>query len=363
LAWEQDRDLEPLRRRLEAWASERLRGPARVSNLAVPGGGFSNETLLFDLDWREKAADGAHGASRREALVARLEPAFRVFPHYDLERQFRVLERLQGSPVPVPGVRWQEPDPGPLGAPFYVMERVEGLIPPDRPPYHAGGWVTELAPAERTALWWNAVATLVAIHRLDLRDFDFLAAEAAGDPLERQLADYRRFLAWAARGRPQPTVEAALAWLERERPAVEATALCWGDARPGNMIFREGRCVAVLDWEIVTVADPEQDLGWWLFLDWHHSTGIGVPRLTGIPDREETIARWEEGVGRAAKHVHYYEVFAGFRFGVIMIRVAQHLASLGLPIPEDFETNNPCTRALAHFLGVAPPGEAEDVAL
>lgn len=360
MGWEDERDLEPARRRLESWARQRLDPGARVSNLAAPGNGFANETLLFDLAW----TDG--GRAREESLVARLEPAFRVFPHYDLGRQYQVLQRLEPGPVPVPRPRWHEPDPRPLGVPFYVMDRVEGRIPPDRPPYHAGGWCAEdLTPDERATLWWSGVDTLAAIHATDWRagGYTFLAPEAEGDPLARQLADYRRFLEWAAGGRPQPTVEAGLDWLEKNRPVAGAPALCWGDARLGNMIFRENRCVAVLDWEMVTLADPEQDLGWWLFLDWHHSSGIDVPRLPGFPTREETIARWEAGVGRPAKHVHYYEVFAGFRFGVIMIRVAQHIASLGLPIPEDFESNNPCTRALAHFLELPAPGEVREVGL
>ncbi len=361
MAWEQERDLEPTRRRLEAWLRRKLptAEALRVSGLEAPGNGFSNETLLFDLDWQEA------GNARHEALVARLEPAFRVFPHYDLGRQFRVLELLADTPVPVPRARWQEPDPEPLGAPFYVMERVEGRIPPDRPPYHAGGWCAELPPEQRMALWWSGVDALGEIHRLDwrARGFGFLEEDAGRDPLERQLADYRRYLEWAAEGRPQPTAETGLAWLEAERPASAPPALCWGDARIGNMIFREQRCVAVLDWEMVTLADPEQDLGWWLFIDWHHSTGIDVPRLEGLPERDATIARWEARTGRAAKHVHYHEVFAAFRFSVIMIRVAAHLKSLSLPIPDDFERNNPCVRGLARFLGLPAPGDVQEVAL
>ena len=134
-------------------------------------------------------------------------------------------------------------------------------------------------------------------------------------------------------------------------------ALCWGDARIPNMIFRAGRCVAVLDWEMVTLGNPEQDLGWWIFMDWHHSAGIEIPRLEGLPSRQQTVARYEEWMERPVRHLEYYEVFAALRFAVIMIRVAKHLEARGVPLLEsDLALDNPCTRALARMLDLPPPG-------
>jgi aminoglycoside phosphotransferase (APT) family kinase protein len=149
-----------------------------------------------------------------------------------------------------------------------------------------------------------------------------------------------------------------LSWLEEHRPPEGQATLCWGDARIGNMVFDGARCVAVLDWEMATVADPEQDLGWWIFMDHHHSAGCGVPRLPGFPSREATIARWAELIGREPRNVSYYEVFAAFRFSVIMIRVAQQLVAAGL-LAEDstFETDNTATRLLASMLELAAPGD------
>ncbi len=285
-----------------------------------------------------------------------------MFQEYDLARQFRIMEILAATDVPVPRVLWFESDPSILGASFYVMERVEGRIPTDTPPYHVGGWVTEIEPATRAAIWWSGLETLARIHRLDHRalGLDFLAPPPPGSTcLERQLGFYTRFLAWAARGKPQPTSEAALVWLERNRPRdPEPVGICWGDARIGNMIFQDGRCVAVLDWEMATLGDPEQDLAWYLFFDRHHSEGCGAPPLPGFPSREESIARYEEWTGRTTRHVAYYEIFAAFRFAVIMIRVAQQLQTAGLFPPDaDFETNNTATNLLARMLDLPPPGE------
>ncbi len=92
-------------------------------------------------------------------------------------------------------------------------------------------------------------------------------------------------------------------------------------------------------------------------MDHHHSAGCGVPRLAGFPGREATLERWAERTGIDPRHVGYYEVFAAFRFSVIMIRIAQQMVATGL-LPEDstFEHDNPATRLLAGMLELAPPG-------
>ncbi len=250
------RDLAATRERLRAWFTTKLPHAQEVfvSELSGPGTtGFSNDTLLFDLVCRED------GRETRRELVVRIEPGgIRVFPHYDLRQQFRVLRALASTDVPVPEVFWQEDDPRVLGAPFYVMARVAGRIPSDTPPYHAQGFVAELAPEERTGLWWSGIETLARIHRLDWRSLRVVEGiRPDASPLRAQLEDYRKFLDWAAQGRRHAASEAGLAWLERRAPAApEPRALCWGDARLGNMIFRDARCVAVLDWEMVTLGNP-----------------------------------------------------------------------------------------------------------
>lgn len=349
------RDLDLARKNLVSYFARVLPGArdVDVQNLAAPGMGFSNETLLLDLSY----AQG--GVRHDEPLVIRVRPKVMVFPEYDLRRQFNVMQMLERTDVPVPHMRWFEDGDDVLGASFYVMDRIEGVVPQDYPPYHVAGFCTEMTPADRAALWWDGVDKLARIHRLDWRQlgFGFLERPDLGaTPLAQQLEYYRRYLAWASDGRPQPTVDAGLAWLLANQPADEPVGLSWGDSRVGNMIFSGARCVAVLDWEMVALGNPEQDLGWWLFLDWHHSGGIGVERLEGFPAREETTARYEQLVGRPVKHLHYYEAFAAFRFAVVMIRIAQLVREAGLPAPEDMATNNTCTQGLARLLDLPAPG-------
>ena len=100
----------------------------------------------------------------------------------------------------------------------------------------------------------------------------------------------------------------------------------------------------------------EKDLAWNLFLDRHHSEGVETPRLPGFPSREATVERWQQLTGLTAPNLHYYEVYAAFRFGVIMIRIAQQLQHYELlPEDADFETNNIVTRLLAKLLDLPAP--------
>ena len=354
------RDLEADRARLTPWLERHLPEATDVSigDLVAPqSSGFSNETLLFDLEYTHA------GTPRREPLVVRIEPkGEKVFPEYDLGLQFRTMQMLARTDVPVPRVYWiEENDRSILGGAFYVMRQVDGRVPTDQPPYHAGGWMTEASPAERAAIWWGGIEMLVRIHRLDYRalGFGFLEQPGAGKtPLDWQIAYYERYLEWAARGRAQPTAEAAFDWLKRHKPVGEPVVLNWGDARIGNIIFDGTTPAAVLDWEMVTLGSPEMDLGWSIFLDRHHSEGLEVPRLEGFPSYEETVERYEALSGHRVRHLHYYQVFAGFRFAVIMARIAQQMVTYGVmdePSGREFELNNTVTRLLAKLLDLPAP--------
>jgi aminoglycoside phosphotransferase (APT) family kinase protein len=341
------RDPEETKRALASWLASRLDSPRpEVTGLSVPSGaGFSNETLVVDV--------------AGERLVVRLQPTgFQLFLESDFELQYRLLSALGTStPVPVPPVLWYEPDPGVLGAPFFVMLHVEGRAVTDSPPYNESGWLVETPAASRELIWRNAVDALVAVHSVPTPVVSFLAKPALGATgLDQALTYWERSFEWAARGRPQPVAEAAWEWLVANPPRQRGTALSWGDARMGNMLFRGCEVAAVLDWEMLSLGGPVMDLGWWLFLDDYHS--FGVPRLPGLGSRADTIALWEAGTGRRAVDLDWYEIFAGFRFAIVMMRMAQMFQSWGVARPglEDMETNNPVVHVLARKLDIPPPG-------
>jgi aminoglycoside phosphotransferase (APT) family kinase protein len=345
------RDLASMHAALTAWL--RARRPDEDLTLAPfvsPKAGISNETFLVDVS----APAGA------ERLVVRVEPTdFLVFPAYDLARQVRVMRSLAGSAVPVPRVLWLEQDPRHLGSAFYGMERIEGEVPSEVPPYHAFGPLLDATPERRARVWWSGVETLAAIHDLDWRERGLAFLGAPGDgtaPLDAQLAYWEDYLRWVG-GPAQPVLQAALAWLREHRYVPRRVALCWGDARLPNLIFHDDAVVGVLDWEMAFLGDPEADLGWWIFMDWATSEGYGFPRLAGFPGPEETIDRYAALTSARVEHPLWQEVFAALRFGVIMARIAGRLKAIGAPTPtEDFETDNVATQRLAVLLDLPAPG-------
>ena len=346
-----DRDVEKTRLAIEEWLADRMPDAdgVTVAELEVPDGtGFSNETLLFDVSYRED------GESQTNSMVARLQtPEPTIFPDLDVTKQARVMEAVAAhSDVPVPDVLWVEEDPTVLGTPFFVMEKIEGVIPTDMPSYNDTGFLTRVSVPERHALWESAIEKLARVHRVDVEDvgLGFLDQREDGEPgLDQHLSYLRRYYRWAVGDHPFPVAERAWEWIEHHRPADPGpVGLCWGDTRISNMIFAGTECVAVLDWEQVLLGPPERDLGWWLYFDRFSSEGYGVPRLEGLPGRQESITCYEGLLGRPVRDLEFYEVLAGFYFAVIMVRVGATLVRLGL-LPGDatFGYENPSVDLLA----------------
>ena len=347
------RDLELTRSQLAEWLRGKLPGAREVTMTSLSGPsetGFSSDTLMFDAEW----TDGARAHAER--LVARFKPSgFTVFPKYDIAMQFRIMQTLGAkSDVPVPRMRWLEEDERPLGAPFYVMDRVSGRVPADNPPYHLAGWVPDLQPDERAAVWWSGFEAMARVHRLDWRalGLDALGQSQSGaTPLQQQLREYDEYVTWGMNQDHYPLLKTARCWLYAHAPQDRHVALCWGDSRLGNQIFDGTTCVAVIDWEMARLGDPVQDLAWWIALDRCFAEGLGAGRLAGFPDRHATIARWEQLVGRPADHFAYYEVLALYKFTAIMARVILQMKHYEVfPADSDMDVNNLASQTLARAL-------------
>jgi aminoglycoside phosphotransferase (APT) family kinase protein len=363
----EQRDLEQARETLAAWLAKQLPDATNVQVGPISGPattGFSNETLLFDASWVKD------GATVTESLVLRVKPTqHTVFLEADFEQQYLVLRTLrERSDVPVPHVHWYEADERVLGAPFFVMGKVEGRAPEDSPPYTVEGWLLdEATPDQRRTLVESGLEAMARVHAVDWRllDLGVLTKPQYGRlGFEQQLRYYERSYTWAedAAGYPAPAVaRATLDWIQRHAPTDDPEiTLCWGDARINNQLFGpDYRVRAVLDWEMVTLADPMMDLGWWLFLDRHFHEGMPAPRMEGFPTRDDMVAHYERASGRAARDLDFYEIFAGLRFAVVMIRIATLVTEFGLmPIEaaEDMSANSAVTRVLADLLDLPSPG-------
>lgn len=339
------RDTGEARAAVRAWLRTRVPDPgAEVLDLAVPSAnGMSSETLLLTARWTE------NGEPVERRLVVRLAPrgdAVPVFPRYDLAAQFESM-RLVRDHVPVPDVHWYEPDPGPLGSPFFVMARQDGRVPPDIPPYVYGSWVTELSPQARSRMQDATVEVIAALHRIPdaPSQFAFLDREAPDgrSTLRRHVDATRAYADWATADHPSPLVDRGFAWLDANWPREEGpTVLSWGDSRVGNIMYTEGADVlpaAVLDWEMAALGVPELDLAWLVDLHRMFQTGAERRGVPGLPDFlrwDDVTARYAELTGYRPRDEEFHRVYATLRMSVISLRTQLRAVRFGeIAMPDD----------------------------
>ncbi|MBP6381322.1 MAG: phosphotransferase family protein [Pseudomonadales bacterium] len=329
----------------------------RVDGISRPSSsGYSNETVFFRARWRE----GTAWHQRR--YVARIEP--RTPPVYPLQTaqalpsvalQYRVMQAVaHAGGVPVAPLVGHEESDALLGGPFYVMDFVDGDVPKDNPVYTKEGFFVAANAGQRHRLIDSGLAALARLHAIEPgpAGLDWLAG-GVRPGLGRQLEIYRRYASELLGGRAHPVLAHAFEWLGRESGADGTIVPSWGDARIGNMIFRDFGCVAVNDWEAAALGPAELDLGWWLMFDRFAHETSGQPRLEGEPTREEQIALYEKHAGRSVGDPFYHEVFAAARFTTVMIRTCQRSTDAGLvPASMNMPVNNPATQVLADLLDV-----------
>jgi aminoglycoside phosphotransferase (APT) family kinase protein len=327
------RDPEETRRALGDWLASVLpddAAPRIVAFDAPSTNGMSSETVLFTAAWSDAGVVDEHD------LVARIAPDpanVPVFPEYDLERQARTMDvvREQCPEVPVPRVLWTEPDEAVLGTPFFVMERIEGAVPPDILPYNFMSWVTEGSPEQRRRLQDGTVAAIARLHSIDGPEERFPFLRGATDrlsPLARHVDEQRDYYEWVvADGRRSPLIEAAFGWLDAHWPEPEGpTVLSWGDARIGNVLYRDFEPVAVLDWEMAALGPPELDVGWLITLHAFFEEVAHPYGLPGLPDllrRDDVVATYASRTGYELRDLDWYAVYASTRHAIIMSRIGR----------------------------------------
>jgi aminoglycoside phosphotransferase (APT) family kinase protein len=248
------------------------------------------------------------------------------------------------SAVPVPGTLWLELDDTAIGSPFFVMARVDGIVPPDIMPYPFGSWLSEAAPADQERLQNSSVRVLGALHDMDVTaaDLAFLELDRPGaSSLRRHVADTAAYYEWvAAHGARSPLIERTFAWLEDHWPADEGdTVLSWGDSRIGNMMYADFTPVAVLDWEMAAVGPREMDLAWMIFL--HRflddlAVALELPGMPRFMRVDDVVSTYEAATGYTPKNMDFYLLYAALRHAIVMSRVAHRSILFGeLEMPDD----------------------------
>ena len=313
--------------------------------------GFSADTVMVDV------AVTRAGIPNDERYVLRTEsPEPPIYPvqvpgwAVEIELQYRIMDTLgRHADVPVAPMIGYEADPAVLGTPFFVMGFVDGRVPVEDPPYPTAGFFLDLRPAERTLMIERGLATLARVHDLDWRaaGLDWLAPAGATPDLERQVALWEQYARAELRDRVHPLMDRGFAFLHAERPRCSPVGLCWGDPRPGNIIWRDATPVCVTDFEAASIAPPELDLGWWLMFDRTMHEWAGVERPEGDPPREEQLRMYETASGRSVPDVRWFEICAATRYCAIVVRVMNRAVDRGL-MPEDHTIwlENPATAAL-----------------
>jgi aminoglycoside phosphotransferase (APT) family kinase protein len=288
------------------WAAAELPSFTAPFRARVITGGQSNITA------RMTDAAGRDFVLRRPPLHGVLPTA------HDMGREHRIIKALGPTPVPVPRALAYCPDPAVIGAPFYVMSYVAGIVLNDTETA-----TTALDEPARHASGESLVDALVALHAVDVD------AVGLGDLARRDELVRRQLKRWhaqfeASRTRDIPAVDRVHALLAERVPEQRESTIVHGDFRLGNCIIDErGTIQAILDWEICTLGDPRADLGYvlatWaqpgdpLRADNHNPT-----LAPGFTTRDALLARYTERSGRDTSAVDYFVAFSFWRLACIL---------------------------------------------
>jgi len=283
--------------------------------------GHSNETFFIRLGDKEFVL-------RRPPLGAFLPSA------HDVAREYKVITALGSTDVRVPETYLLCEDESVIGAPFYLMEKKDGVVLRDSIP----GFMPE---SERAAIGDELIDALVELHSVPpeacgLGDF--------GRPtgyLERQLKRWTGQMELTLPfTRPLPDLEKLGAWLRENLPASPATTLVHGDYKLDNVMFAPEaptRLVSILDWEMSTLGDPLADLGWMISFwrepedpsDELFAESTGVTEQPGFKRRAELIDRYADKTGRAVENLDWYQVLAIWKLAILLEgSYARHLAGM-----------------------------------
>lgn len=270
---------------LEPWFAARLGADAaRVVDLRQHAEGFSWQTYTLDVE----------AGGERRGYAVRVEPRDGLLAPYDIRGQYALHRAvLDHSDVPMPDLYWLELDPSVLGMPFFVMERLHGVVP-----VQWRGKDPEIFPTieARREIGLEFVRVLALVHAIDPRaaGLAFLGDHAdAGAASHAQIEHWERYYADAVL-LELPLVRHALAWLRANVATSGRVALCHGDYRIGNfMLGADRRIVGVFDWELAHVSDPVEDIAY---------AGLPLfrgrnPLLSQLLAPDEFFARYEELTG------------------------------------------------------------------
>jgi aminoglycoside phosphotransferase (APT) family kinase protein len=293
---------------------------ARSLDATLIGGGRSNLTYLL-------CADDTEWVLRRPPLGHTLATA------HDVSREYRVMAALSGTDVPVPGMVHLCSDPGVIGAPFFLMERIQGTV------LHALADVRRLSAEERTDLFVQLISVLAALHNLDPNSVGLAGFGRPEGFMQRQVRRWTTQL--GSTMQPSRDMTSLAEQLATSVPIEVTVSVVHGDYRLDNCLALDARITAVLDWEMSTLGDPLSDLG--MFSIYHDGLAdlpnpvVQSPgRISGAPSLDDLLEIYAKQTGIAIHDFGWYQAFAWFKLAVILAGVDQR-ASRGQAAGQEFE--------------------------
>jgi aminoglycoside phosphotransferase (APT) family kinase protein len=286
----------------------------RATELDRIFGGASRETYRFVLGYRTPAGEEV---SRR--LILRRDPPGSLI---ETERavEFAAYRAFYGTSVPVPEPLWLEEDASWLDHPFFIMAEMSGFEASPQaivaPPYaqHA------LKFAERK---WQILGDIAKADPVALGLVSVMAEVSPESCWDRELSYWENEINQHELS-PQPVIRAAIRWLRRNPPPrAQKISVVHADYRTGNFLYdREGEIRGILDWEMVHLGDPLEDLAWGLNPIWRFA---GDERAGGLAPREEAIRIWQKSSGLRAEAdaLRWWELFSSVKGQAIWISSAR----------------------------------------
>lgn len=291
----------------------------------IEDGGGSNGIALFEADLETTSESGV------QKFVLRYAPGEQLLKQKRFDEEFLTLRAVSAAGIPAPRARWFEPTGAAIGYPFLIMEQLDGRAPSNRMMYSVG-LLSEVSPAERkvmlldaagfhgrlraAAIGPEAVPHLIGrgVGSTDIeRELSWWLGEARlvtepGDPRRRYLEELNR-------------------WMVANQPAARPGTLVHGDAQIANLMFKDGRFQAALDWELSYIGHNESDLALVVMLVRQH-----VPpgeRVEGIPTEAEILARYEAEAGVPVEHWAFFNLFNLLKVSTIMLMSSRHMDAAG----------------------------------
>src|SRR5574343_1100244 len=307
---------------LDSWLSAHLNGYSGPLQIEKFAGGQSNPTYKLITP------------NRVYVMRAKPGPVAKLLPSaHAIEREFRVMQGLRDTDVPVAEMHVLCEDESVIGRAFYVMEHVSGRVLWDQA-------LPGMAPAERGAIYNEMNRVMAALHTVDVQAAGLAGYGKPGNYCERQIGRWSKQYV-ASITQPIEAMDRLMEWLPAHMPASardeSRVSIVHGDFRLDNLMFHptEPRVVAVLDWELSTLGHPLADFSYHC-MAWHippgHFRGIGGLDLAalGIPSEQEYIRKYCERTGLAtpqelARDWNFYLAYNLFRLAAILEGIAKRV--------------------------------------